>query len=198
MFKDTTIELRWVPQVIIKFVLFVIAVFICSNVFELPRFMDSQANFPSIVTLLEVFALSIVLTGIQILFLTGQIIKSLPFLLRSVLSLLASVTLIIVLGIRVGWFSFDWVPIIIFVLIFSAVFFFSTVILITRQNKGHLRVGDALRAIRLWALSLLTAFIIGFSAGYRGSRELDRSWQLPQISITELDTMRPSEQSVRH
>ena len=193
MLKNTTIQLRWIPQVTVKFALFVTAVFICANAFELPRFMDSQGIYPSIYTLLEVFALSVLLTGIQILFLTEQIIKSLPFLLRSTLSLVSSDALIIVLGIRFKWFSFEPVPIMIFVLIFSAVFFLSIMILMTMQNKAHMYLGDALHAVRLWALSLLTAFVIGFSAGYRGLNELDRPWELPQTSITEFYNSHPSD-----
>ncbi|SMC72376.1 hypothetical protein [Papillibacter cinnamivorans] len=191
MLTNRTIHLRFFPHAAIKFLLFAAAVTLCVNLFDLAAFTGSLRGLPSLRTLFEVLALSVLLTGIQVLFLTGRVIPSLPFLLRFLLAAIFSEALIAALGIFFGWFPFQPEALAIFISLFSAVYSLSILFFLRLQAEGATGSGRILRTVSLrvkkTAFAYLSAFIIGMCAGYRGSGELYRPWQMPETKVTEMD-----------
>jgi len=79
----------------------------------------------------------------------------------------------------------------IFIFIFSTIFITSLLAIFRFQNKGYFTIPDIIKAILLSTKRIfiiyITAFILGFAAGFRGSQELEKPWNQPNVCITELD-----------
>jgi len=179
--QNETIKISIVHQIFAKAFLFIIAVTICMDIFSEKNIPLFENEWKSIELITGVFLLIISLTLIQYVFLTPIIIKDLSFILRCTFTISASVITVLLVCLCLNWFTFGVSQLVIFSLIFSFIFVMS-VLLIRRFQSNNVEINFKKTLIALFA-----AFTVGLAAGFRGKQELQKPWNMPVITITELD-----------
>ena len=188
---NKTIQLHFTRQMLVKLVLFVAAMSLCMKVFAGEQLSMFQDGWRSSKLITGVIFLSFTLTAVQCVFLTPVIIHKMSFFLRVAAADSLSIFTVLKAGSLFHWFHFSVSMILIFSFVFSVVFLASIVGIHAIQAHGFTGVFAILRtaavAVKKFAVAVITAFILGMASGYRGSQELNKPWDMPETSITELD-----------
>jgi len=190
MGKNSAVVFHIFPQFLLKTAFFMIAVTVCLNLFRLRVFSGSVSFLPSAAVLGESAAFSAVLSAIQFLFLSERVIRKMSFLLRRALTAVCCLPAVVLLGLRFGWFRLTPSLLTVLTPVFLLSLFLGTGLLLwVQKNKYHGFREISRAALRGCGASLtavLAAVVIGLCAGYRGHSELERPWQNPDISVSEI------------
>mgnify|MGYP001305486463 CR=1 FL=1 len=190
MGKNGAVVFRIFPQFLLKTVFFMTAVTACLNLFRLRAFSGSVSFLPSAAVLAEAASFSAVLSAIQFLFLSERVIRKMPFRLRRVLTAVGSLPAAILLGLRFGWFRPAPALLTVLTPVLLLSLFLGTGFLLWVQKNDYHGFWEIFRAALRGCAKVLTAVlaavVIGLCAGYRGHSELERPWQNPEISVSEI------------
>lgn len=184
MEKSGAVVFRIFPQFLL------IAVTACLNLFHLRAFSGGISFLPSTTILWEAAVFSAALSAIQFLFLSERVIRKMAFFLRRVLTAVCCLPVVILMGLCFGWFRLTLSLLTVLTPIFLLSLFLGTGFLLwVQKNKYHgfQEISRAaLHGCSATLTAVLAAVVIGLCAGYRGHSELERPWQNPDISVSEI------------